>query len=270
MKFLVFSLLIVFSLPGLCQEGEPTRPEDLPQRVHVIPSPAAEPAPTENPGQTNEPTNVDNSEEATVDELTREKERASEGIRNANEATEKVKEQIFNGPEELAKLGYETLDGAALMDEKVIKIVQKMMDNSPLKGASRKEVVNLMLERLQGQPGENFLRNNPRLLYVFADILRDDKAMPAVIGILSRRDDLKIYLFIWISLMIAGFVIKRFYIKKQKKWSPTKKFAMGFTLSLLITITSFSIFYNMFENELSPAGKIIVQHWRKRNLPMEL
>lgn len=270
MKFLVLSLMVVFSLPGLCQEGEPQRPEDLPQRVHVINSPPAESPPAENPNQVTEEPLADNPEEATVDELTREKERASQGIRDANEATEKIKEQIFNGPEELAKLGYDTLDGAALMDEKVIKIVQKMMDNSPLKGASRKEVVNLMLEKLQGQPGEDFLKNNPRLLYVFADILRDDKAMPAVIGILARRDDLKIYLIIWVSLLIAGFVIKRFYFKKQKKWSPTKRFVMGVALNLSITVVSFSIFYNMFEKELSPAGKIIVQHWRKRNLPIEL
>lgn len=268
MNFLVLGLLVVFSLPGHSQEGEPTRPEDLPQRVHIINSPSAEPAPT-NSQPVNQPEAV-NPEDDTVDELTRLRVEEAQAAMKAHEASEKMKQKVFNGPEELAKLGYQSLDGAALLDEKVIKIVQKMMDNSPLKGASRKEVVDLMYEKLQGQPGEQFLKNNPRLLYAFADILRDDKAMPAVIGILARRDDLKIYLVIWLSLLIAGMLIKRFYFKKQKKWSPTKQFLMGTALSLSITVVSFSIFYNMFEKELSPAGKIIVQHWRKRNLPIEL
>lgn len=268
MNFLVLGLLAVFSFPGLSQEGEAKRPEDLPQRVHIINSPSNETAPT-NLETTSAPDAV-NVEDDTVDELTRRRVEEAQAATKAHEASEKLKENVFNGPEELAKLGYQTLDAAALMDEKVIKVVQKMMDNSPLKGASRKEVVNLMFEKLQGQPGEDFLRNNPRLLYAFADILRDDKAMPAVIGILARRDDLKIYLFIWLSLLITGMLIKRFYFKKQKKWSPTKQFLMGTALSLSITVISFSTFYNMFEKELSPAGKIIVQHWRKRNLPIEL
>lgn len=269
MNFLVLCVLVAFSLPGFSQEGDVTRPEDLPQRVHIINSPSAEPAPVNNNQPENRPEAV-NPEDDTVDELTRLRVEEAQAAMKAHEASEKMKQKVFNGPEELAKLGYQSLDGAALLDEKVIKIVQKMMDNSPLKGASRKEVVSLMLEKLQGQPGEEFLKNNPRLLYVFADILRDDKAMSSVIEIMSRRSDLKTYFFIWLSLMITGMLIKRFYFKKQKKWSPTRHFLMGVSLSLSITVVSFSIFYNMFEKELSPAGKIIVQHWRKRNLPVEL
>lgn len=264
MKFLLFCIFVALTLPGLCQEESSTRPEEIPQRVHIINS-----QPPEDPNPSLAPQEI-NPEENVEDEIVQERARSTQVAADLNQTTEQLKEKIFNGPEELAKLGHKSLDAAALMDDKVVKVVQEMFKTNPLKSASRKEVVNLMMEKLQGQPGESFLRNNPKLLYAFADILRDENAMPAVIGILARKDDLKTYFMIWLTLLITGILIKRVYFKKQKKWSSSKRFFMGVALSLSITTISFSTFYYMFEKELSPAGKILIQHWRKRNLPIEI
>lgn len=272
MKFVVLGFLLLLSLPGLGQEGQVTRPEDLQNRVQVIESQP----PLEEPGaiipdpslQNNNP--ASSSEEDDIARLEAERAGQGQAYQQIDQANEAIKEKIFNGPEELAKLGYETLDAAALMDEKVVAVMQKMFAHSPLKGASRKEVVELILQHVQGKPGEEFLRDNPRLMYAFADILRDDKAMPSIIGILARRDSLKMYFFIWLSIMIASFLIKKFYFKKQTKWSPTKRLLIGIGFNLGVMCTTFTIFYNIFESELSPTTKILVQHWRRRNLPASL
>lgn len=168
----------------------------------------------------------------------------------------------FNAVEELKKLGDADVTASSLLDDKVVKVVQRMFKESELKKIPKKQVTDMILEKSKGSMIENYLRNSPRLVDAFADVLRDEKAMPGLVGIFLRKDDLKIYAIIWLVLMFLSYIIKRlvFPPEWQKSWP---KRAL---LSLLFTTISVSIFYKMFYAELKPTVTILVEHWHKKNL----
>jgi hypothetical protein len=199
-----------------------------------------------------------------LQKLEEDRKKQTEAAVKVDQSGQKVKEAVFNAPEELKKLGYETVTAAALMDEKVIKIVKKMMEQSTLKNASSEDVRAMILEKARGSAMESYLNNHPKVVETFVEILKDEKAMPSLIGIFLRRKDLKVYGLIWLGLMILAWAIKKYAF--NKKWTSGKRFIMSLLVSVCITTTSLTVFYNMFYNEISPATKIIVKNWRRRNL----
>jgi hypothetical protein len=222
---LIFALLVCFiTLPGLCQEDD----------------------------------------EQLVDTIEAERRKQVETAVKLNDAQENLKSAVFNAPKELQKLGYKTLDAAAFKDERVVKIVQKMFDNSPLRSMTIEQVRNLMLEKVKGEPYEGLLRSNPKLVDAFADVLRDEKAMPSLLGVLLRKDDLKIYGLIWLGLIFFSWVFKKIFFDKD--WSRGKRFFMSILVSLSVTALSLGIFYKMFNEEVSPTVTILSRHWNNRNI----
>lgn len=253
--------MVIISLPGLCQEDDVTRPEDLEQRVHVLGSPA--PSDTSaNPHQNqNPPTEVTEDDELMIQNLEAEKRRQAETAQKLDQAKNALTDPIFNAPEELKKLGHEQITAASLLDDKVIRIIKKMFDQNALKNVSDEEVKSMILEKAKGSYAERFLKKNPRILMMFVDILKDEKAMSSAVGIFLRKSDLKIYGLIWLFLVILSWLIKKYAFNED--WSGGKRFLMSLALSLCVTATSLTIFYNMFYEEISPITKIIVKHWKK-------
>ncbi len=199
-----------------------------------------------------------------LEKLEEDRRKQTEAAVKLNQVSEKVQTTVLSAPEQLKKLGYETVTPAALLDKKVVKLVQKMMAESTLKNASHEEVRNLILDKAKGKPLEGFLNNSPKIVNCLVDILRDPKALSSMVGLFLRRDDLKLYFFIWLGLMITAWAIKRFAF--NKKWPRSKTIVMGLLVSLSATTISLTTFYNLFHAELSPAAEIMVKHWRRRNL----
>ncbi len=279
MIFKVFWLMFFITLPGFAQHGDVreddvTRPEDLEQRVHVLGSNPD--APVENP-QVNPqvdpqnpdlaPTNANiapSDDEAMIDNLEAERKKSVEAALMLDKAKNNLTNAAFNAPEELKKLGYETITATALMDEKVVKVVKKMMEQSTLKQATDEEVRKLILDKAKGSLMENYLKNHPKVTDTFVEILKDEKAMSSMVGIFLRRNDLKLYGLFWLGLMILAWLFKKIVFKKD--WPRGKHIGLSLLVSFCVTVTSLTIFYNMFSNEISPMAKIIVKNWRKRNL----
>lgn len=199
-----------------------------------------------------------------LEKLEADRKKQTEAAVKLNQVSEKVQTSVLSAPEQLKKLGYETVTPAALLDKKVVKLVQKMMAESTLKNASHEEVRNLILDKAKGKPLEGFLNSSPKIVNCLVDILRDPKALSSMVGLFLRRDDLKLYFFIWLGLMITAWAIKRFAF--NKKWPRSKTIVMGLLVSLSATTISLTTFYNFFHAELSPTAEIMVKHWRRRNL----
>lgn len=171
MKFSFFIFLVLFSLPGLCQEGE----DEL------------------------------------IDEVYEERNAQGKVAEDLNEATEKITEQVISLPDELKKLGHDNLDLSAMADDKVVKLLQKTLKQSSFQNVPLSEVKDLILEKAKGHPLEGFLKNNPRLLNCLAELLKDKEVMSSAVGIFIRKKALKIYFFLWLGLMVVVWYIKRNY-----------------------------------------------------------
>lgn len=203
-------------------------------------------------------------DEKLLEDLEAEKRSQAEAHVKLNEAQENIKSQITDLPAELKKLGHESLNTAALMDEKVIKLMQDAIKQNPLHKKSAREVREAILKQTEGSFIHGYLSDSPKLMNAFVEVLRDEKALTSAMGIFLRKDDLKNYFFIWIGFMTLAWLFKKIFF--QKNWPKHKTTFLGIIVSLSFSLMSVTTFYNMFYDELSPAAKILFEHWRRRNL----
>ena len=219
---LFFSILFLFlTLPGFCQEED----------------------------------------EKTLMELEADRKKQTEMAVEINRVQEELKEKAFNFPEELKKLGHETLNVAALADDKVIDLLQKALQENQLKNIPREKVSEHILEKSKGTPAALLFQNNPRLLNIAVDFLRDEKALPAAINFLKRRDDLKLYFAIWVGLMILSWLFKRAFFNPN--WGKLRRLILGLFVTVIFASISLTIFYRMFYEELSPTVAIIIKNLKQ-------
>ena len=186
----------------------------------------------------------------------------------AQEGDESLPENLpatpINIQAELKKLGHDNIDTSAMFDEKVILLMQKAIKQSPLHKNSPAEVREAILKQAEGSFAHDYLSNSPKLMNALVDVLRDDKALTSAMGIFLRKDDLRIYFFIWIGFMTLAWLFKKIFFKAT--WPKHRIKILGILVSLSFSAMSVTTFYNMFHAELSPAAKILFHHWRKRNL----
>lgn len=164
---------------------------------------------------------------------------------------------------DLKGFGKNTDTLTSLVDEKSIKSLQSTLPNL-FKHVSQEQMRTIILEKAKGSRLDGFLKNNPKILNALIEIIKDDHAMPSLLGILLRRDDLKIYFFIWLSLIIGSWVARKMIFKYE--WSKVRTLLTGIFMSLCVTAISVSIFYNIFQTELSPTVNIVIKHWKNRNI----
>lgn len=203
-------------------------------------------------------------DEKLLDELEADRRQQTEAAVKLNESQEKIKAQIRDFPTELKKLGYDTVNAAALMDEKVVRLVRDAMKQSPLQRRSPEEVKALILKQSEGSFFHDYLASSPKLMDALVEVLRDEKALSSAIGIFLRKDDLRLYFFIWIGFMMLAWLFKKIIF--NEKWPKHKRNILNILVSLCFTSLSLTTFYHMFHEELSPAATILMKHWRKRNL----
>lgn len=199
-----------------------------------------------------------------IDEVESDRRKQVQTAVKIDETKEKLVQKVPNVSEKLKKLGYDSFDAVAMMDERVVKLAKDMLKDSPLPKMSQDEVKNFILERSEGSFLQHVLLERPKLLNCIVELLRDERVLSSAIGLLLRRTDLKIYAGIWIGLMILSWLFKQ--IVFDKKWPKSKIFMLGIVVNLTFTSISLTTFYHMFYDELSPGLTIIVKHWRRRNL----
>jgi hypothetical protein len=256
---LTIILFLLWSFPGLCQEGtregpDTVSPDQLANRVKVIGTPVREVSP---------PQNSLDEDSKDIENLQAERNSQMKRAVELDQTREAIADKVVNFPEELKKLGYDSLNLAAMMDEKVVGLLRETFKNNPMHNMTDEEARKVILEKIKTGSLRSYLLEHPKLLNVFIELVKDKKALPASLGIFIKKETLKIYFSIWVFIMIVVWALKRFHIKKQR-WTPGTIFFVCMLINLSATFVSLSIFYKMFHEELSPSANIIVKHWRKR------
>ncbi len=196
-----------------------------------------------------------------LQELEDDRRKQVEAAVKLNQASEGVAAGVQSIPQQLKKLGFEKIDSKAMLNPEVVGLVQRMFKDSELQKKPEKEVRALILENVKNVSLGRFLMNNPRVMDCVVDIVRDQHAMSSLVGLFLRKDDFKIYAGIWVCLFILGWLFKKIIFGKD--WSGGKRFLSSFLVNLCVTCISLSLFYRMFEAELSPTAKIILKHLSK-------
>lgn len=243
-NLLLLLILSFFCLPGFSQEDNALQPIS-PQGGRVIIRGATE-APVE--PQAEPIQNTDNSDVAELEAIRAAQQKK---IQMVEASVEPLAKPLLNPIEEMKKLGYEQVSAAALWDDRVLEILQRTLKERPASSLSEEQLRALILESKVG----SVLAKFPRVLNFAVNFVRDEKALPGLLGILSRKDDLKSYGYIWLVIFIFGLFIKSRVIKP--KWAFKKRFIYSISFSLFLSSASLFIFYSLFSEELKPTLSLI-------------
>lgn len=198
------------------------------------------------------------SDDETVRELEIARQKQLEKIQAIQKSTEPLAKPIKNPIEEIKALGHKQLNAMALLDDKVLAIIQRLIKEGQMGRITHDALKAQILQKAKGSFWEKVLHQFPVLVEIFAEVIRSKEALGGLIGIFVRKADLKTYGYIWLAIFVFGALIKNRLIKP--KWPFKKRFAWSLTISLVLTVSSVAIFYNFFSEELNPTLAIIGKH----------
>lgn len=197
-------------------------------------------------------------EDKHIRELEAQRQKRMEMAVKADKSRQKIQDSTSTAFEELKKLGHENITAASFADERVVRVIRRLLKDNPLRKFPRDKVKSLILDKAKDNYFGTFLSDHPKVLNLFTDILMDKEALSSLMGIFLRKDDLKLYLYIWIGILILGFLIKRIFIPKE--WGGWRKVLAGLSVSFLLTVLCLGIFYNMFSDEIGPLLNVVNKH----------
>jgi hypothetical protein len=246
-NFRIVLFLVFIALPGFAQEDN-----DGGGKVIIRETPASEviePPPEEIPVVDEDQAFIDAAEADRLEQLKKMK---------AVEAATAPIAEAKNPIQQIHDLGYEQIDAAALMDDKVIAILQQTLREGAMGKTSDEDFKKMLRDKAKGTMMENVFRRFPKLLSIVSDILRDKDSLPGLLGIMGRKEDLKTYGYVWVVIFIFGIWIKGKLV--NPKWDFGRRFKWKFCISLILGSISFGIFYALFGNEIDPTLAIIGKH----------
>jgi hypothetical protein len=250
-KFFFLIIFILLSLPGFTQEEDTQKSPDggrvIIEERPVIPE--TEPSP-----QDTAP-----NEDEDIREIEEDRKKHLEKIQTVEAVTKPLAEPALNPLEEIKRLGYQQIGAAALMDQKVLAIIQKTLKLGVLDQTPPAAVRTMILEKVKGSMLETLFAKFPKLLDIAVDMMRSKEALSGLLGILVRKDDLKTYGYIWLAVFLFGIFLKNRIIKP--KWPFFKRFSYSMTISLIFNSITIYVFYTMFSQELAPTLSIIAKHF---------
>lgn len=246
-KLLIVLFFVLIALPGFAQEDH-----DGGGSVTIRETPASE-----NPDTEIHTEPAVDDDQTMIDEANAAREERIEQVKAIEAAAAPVNE-AKNPIQQIHELGHEQINAATLLDERVIAILQEAIRDGAMAKTSDEDTKKVLKEKAKGTFLETIYKRSPKTLSICADILRSKEAIPGLLGIMARKEDLKVYGYIWIGLFIFGMWIKGKLV--NPKWNFGKRFKYKSIISLALSLVSFGIFYSYFSEEIAPTFAIVSKH----------
>lgn len=161
----------------------------------------------------------------------------------------------FNIAVELNNAGFKSLEAKDLFNEKVVAIIKRAFQENRI-GEQPLEIQHaIIMGAVKDQPIEKVFLRYPKLLDVVTALIADKEAIPSLLNIILRKNDLKVFGWISLSLLISGFLLRKLITSRKAGFF--KRLFIRTCLGLGIACTSMTIFYHMFEAEVSPTIRVV-------------
>lgn len=181
-------------------------------------------------------------------------------IQNAlklDESRKQLVEQTSEAVEGIEEASVNTIKDLGKLDDKAIDLLLQNIKTADISSRSAPLVRQQLLEQSQGKPLGRMFAQFPITLDIMVDLIRDKKALPGLVGLLKRKNDLKNYGFLVLFVAIISWIIRRFVFPIN--WSGGKRFTMGLLLSLAGMALTFGVFYVSFNEEIAPTVSIVLK-----------
>lgn len=196
-------------------------------------------------------------------------------VKSKQELAKKADELTVKGPDmgslqskiagmaknvDLDKLSNLDLDDelARQMDEFRAKFIKEFHENNPFSKMDRKQIEDVIKEKASGTKLGDILSTSPKAMDLLVNIIRDDRALPYMLGILNQRHKMQVYGYVSLVLFIATLLMNMFVRKKKQepfylRWSRT------IFMQAVLSVGLFIFFYILFRRELEPLMMVAVE-----------
>lgn len=146
---------------------------------------------------------------------------------------------------------------STMMNGMMKEMISKYLKENPFSKIPRDEVRSMIKIQTESLPVGKVFEKNPKLLEVFTDWLRDQVAIPKLVGIVNKPEQVKIYGIVVIAVFIISFIFNLLNNKGNLFQRILKKLFIvfcAFTVNL-------AVFYFLFQPNVKPTLDIILKYY---------
>jgi hypothetical protein len=166
-------------------------------------------------------------------------------------------EAALNDPTAQKKDGLKDSFVSSMMTGVMKQVIDDFLKENPFSKMPRDEVKAMISIQTQNLPVKKVFDNNPKLLDMLVDWLRDTKALPRLLGIANKPQEVKIYGIIVLCVFIFSFVLNL----ANSKGNLFKRILRKLAIFFGATAINFATFFIMFKEELKPTLEIIFKYY---------
>jgi hypothetical protein len=197
-------------------------------------------------------------DEKGLNELNAEKEKLIKSYEKIHKTTEAIRKSPAQALEEMKKSGNRVITLDALMDPKMVEELRQTINLSKISEMPLDQMKGLIQAKVQGSRLEEIFKTSPKLLTMAAAIMIDKDALPALLGVLPQREQLKFFGLACLCIFFFGIVFKK--IVRPKNAGFFMRVALSLGVTILVSSASLTTFYFLFENEVAPTVRVISRY----------
>ena len=101
------------------------------------------------------------------------------------------------------------------------------------------------------------LKKHPKILDVMVEMIRDERALPEMVSIMDKHDQLLTYTYIFMGMFILATLLSVFMFQNSGVF---KRILFEIFLTVSLPFINLVIFYFMFKKNLDPTVDIIKKY----------
>lgn len=144
-----------------------------------------------------------------------------------------------------------------VMNNAAKQFLGQFLAENPFSRMSHEELKSYLLKSLGDQPVGNALERNPKLLNMSVEILRDKRALPAVIGLVNKPEKVQKYGIVVIVVFVLVFIFNLM----NSKGNIFKRILMKMSIGLVAFSVNIGAAFYIFNEELSPMLDIVFKYY---------
>lgn len=141
---------------------------------------------------------------------------------------------------------------SGMLDEKMKQQLSIMMKQNPLSQVPKEEIEAKIDLNSEGTAMGAMMKKNPKIKKFLVEVAHDEKALPGLISIINKPDEMKYYGFTLGAIFVVAFLINLNNTKGNLLNRIVKKLMLGagtFTANI-------AAFYFFFQDEITPTFQV--------------
>lgn len=144
-----------------------------------------------------------------------------------------------------------------VMSSDAKKFVAEFLRKNPFSEVPAPELRALVSARLNGIPFGKMLDNNPKLMDMFVELLRDKKAIPSLLSLINKPEKVKQFGIFALAVFVMVFILNLF----NSKGNIFKRILIKMSIGLTAFTCNLVAIYVIFGEEIQPTLNIVLKYF---------